>query len=480
MGPSERENTSDVLVVGAGPTGLLLAGDLAKAGVRVTLLEKRQQAESNLTRSFTVHARTLEVLDARALGDELVALGKCVGQVRVFGEARLMLSDLPTRFPFALASPQYNIERLLQRRAEEAGVRIVRGAEVAGLRPHADAVDLDTTDQGSYRGSYVVGCDGVRSAVRQLIGMPFPGKTVLSSVVLADVLLEEIPVGRLGLHGNEHGFVFTAPFGDGWYRVIGRAMNDSRGEDVPATEEELSGLMRSVHGTDFGMHDPRWISRFHSDERQAPHYRDGRVFLAGDAAHVHSPAGGLGLNTGVQDAANLSWKLAAVIQGRADEPLLDTYEKERHPVGRTVLRISGGIVRGAVAQSGGGGRLPRVVLPALARIDAVRRYLAGQVSGVRIAYRAPRGSHRLVGKRAPDLPLADGLRLYEALRDGGFVLVTEGKPVKQTAWLRVFPPADSMRTTLLVRPDGYVAWAAENPEPEHLRAAIGQWPVAER
>ncbi|MCF1511789.1 FAD-dependent monooxygenase [Streptomyces glomeratus] len=473
---------ADVLVVGAGPTGLLLAGDLAAAGVRVTLLERRRHADANLTRAFAVHARTLEVLDARGLADELVALGRTAPVVGVFGKLELHLHRLRTRFPFVLITPQYNLEGLLERRALDAGVRIVRGAEVVALRQRDDGVEVETAGQGSFSGRYVVGCDGVRSAVRRLTGIGFPGRSVVRSVMLADVRLKDIPAEAVTTNSNEYGFASLVPFGDGWYRAIGWVAGDDRPDDAPVTAEELAGLLLRVLGSDYGMHDPRWISRFHSDERQAVRYREGRVLLAGDAAHVHSPAGGMGMNTGLQDAVNLSWKLAAVVQERAGEQLLDSYEQERYPVGKQALRVSGSITRGVLGtrRSGRLRRLRGLVLPLVSRVSSLTALGERLLSGIGIAYPAPRGSHRLTGHRVPDLRLAGGRRLYEVLRDGRFVLVTRGRPVPESEWLHIAAPAGSLRSTLLIRPDGHIAWAAEDPDTGQLRAALDRWPVAVR
>lgn len=469
----------DVLVVGAGPTGLLLAGDLAAAGVGVTLLERREHANANMTRAFAVHARTLEVLDARGLADELVALGRKAPVVGVFGRLELRLERLRTRFPFALITPQYNLEGLLERRALAAGVRIVRSAEVVALRQRADGVEVDTVGQGSFSAGYVVGCDGVRSVVRRLTGIGFPGRWVVRSVMLADVQLKDVPAAAVTTNANEHGFASLVPFGDGWYRAIGWVAGDDRPDDAPVSAEELAGLLRRVLGSDYGMHDPRWISRFHSDERQAVRYREGRVLLAGDAAHVHSPAGGMGMNTGLQDAANLGWKLAAVVQGRAGESLLDSYEHERYPVGRQALRISGAITRGVLSapRSVRVRRLRDVVMPYVSRLSSLTALGERLLSGIGISYPAPRGSHPLTGRRVPDLRLADGQRLYEVLRGGGFVLVTRGHAVPETRWLRRAAPAGRLRSTLLVRPDGHIAWAADDPDTERVRAALERWPV---
>ncbi|MFJ3229979.1 FAD-dependent oxidoreductase [Streptomyces sp. NPDC086787] len=470
---------ADVLVVGAGPTGLLLAGDLAAAGVRVTLLERREHADAGTTRAFAVHARTLEVLDARGLADELVALGRTAPVVGVFGRLELRLHRLRTRFPFVLITPQYHVERLLERRALAAGARIVRGTEVVALRQHADGVEVETTGGGTFGARYVVGCDGVRSAVRRLCGIDFPGRSVVRSVMLADVRLKDVPPDAVTTNSNAHGFASLVPFGDGWYRAIGRIAGDDRPDDAPVSAEELAGLLHRVLGSDHGMHDPRWISRFHSDERQAVRYREGRVLLAGDAAHVHSPAGGMGMNTGLQDAVNLGWKLAAVVRGRAGPSLLDSYERERHPVGKQALRVSGAITRGVLnaPRNGPAGRLRDLVLPLASRANSLTAVGERLLSGIGISYPAPWGSHRLTGRRAPDLRLADGQRLYEVLRGGDFVLVTRGRPVPETPWLRLAAPAGPLRTTLLIRPDAHIAWAADAPDTARLRAALRRWPV---
>ncbi|WP_037577689.1 FAD-dependent monooxygenase [Phaeacidiphilus oryzae] len=484
------------VIVGAGPTGLLLAGDLAEAGVEVVLLERRPASDDNLTRAFAVHARTMEELDARGLADELIATGRQVRDLQLLGALRVSMEKLPTRFPFVLITPQYQVERLLERRALAAGARIVRGAEVVTLRQDADGVTLETAGGGegggsaeTYRAAYVVGTDGVRSTVRRLIGMPFPGDTVLKSVILGDVRFADAPKEVLTVNANRHGLAFTVPFGDGYHRVIAWNSDPARqvSEDEPADPEELRQIMRSVLGTDFGMADARWTGRFHSDERQAPQYRAGRVLLAGDAAHVHSPAGGMGMNTGLQDAANLGWKLAAVLSGRvrgeAAEELLDSYQKERWPVGKAVLRTSGAIVRLALGVSHGGvlGAGRRLAVGGLLRtVGGVlpTRRGALRVSGVSFAYGGSADRKSLVGRRIPDLRLSgDRPRLYEALRGGRFVLVTADPSIAAAAGkpgdlLRVTAPAGSLPAGLLVRPDGYAAWSGTTPA--GLREALAR------
>jgi 2-polyprenyl-6-methoxyphenol hydroxylase-like FAD-dependent oxidoreductase len=468
-----------VTVVGAGPTGLLLAGDLATAGVPVTLLEKRPHKISNLSRAFAVHARTLEQLDARGLADELEAVGRPLDRLGLFGNLTIDLGTLPSRFRHVLITPQYEVEKILQRRAVEAGVDFRYETEVTGLSQDADGVTVEAVgpggEPGTLRAAYVVGTDGMRSAVRTAVGIPFPGRAVIRSVVLADVRLTEQPENLIAVDAVGDAFAFIAPFGDGYHRVIGWHRGRNVPDDAPLDLEEIKEITRLALGRDYGMRDARWMSRFHSDERQAPAYRMGRVFLAGDAAHVHSPAGGQGMNTGMQDAANLGWKLAQVLHGHAGPELLDTYQSERHPVGRTVLRSSGGIVRLAMAKRPWTLALRAALTTFVDHAAPVRRRALGQITGIGYHYPAPRGAHPLTGTRVPDVPLAGGGRLYEALRGGRFVLITPdvvdtGAARKDrmvaTRW------ASDRRTTLLVRPDGYAAWASDSATPADVEAAL--------
>ncbi|WP_306323106.1 MULTISPECIES: FAD-dependent monooxygenase [unclassified Streptomyces] len=459
--------TGSVIVVGAGPTGLLLAGDLAAAGVPVTLVERRPHQISNLSRAFAVHARTLEQLDARGLADELETKGQQLQRFRLFGSLALQLDELPSRFKHLLVVPQYEVEKLLERRAVDAGVDFAYETEMTGLDQDADGVSVHVRTGGEtrdLRAAYVVGTDGMRSSVRTALGLPFPGKSVIRSVLLADVRLADQPDDVLTVNTVGDAFAFIAPFGDGYYRVIAWNRAHDVPDDAPLDLDEVRETARLALGQDYGMHDARWLSRFHSDERQAPKYRVGRVMLAGDAAHVHTPAGGQGMNTGMQDAVNLGWKLAAVVDGRADEALLDTYEAERHPVGKAVLRSSGGIVRLAMAKRPWTLAARSAVSAAVTHARPARSRAVGQVTGLGFAYAAPRGAHRLVGKRVPDVRLADGGRLYEALREGKFVLIqprgTNGpgellpkEAAVVTHW------ASGRDLVLLVRPDGYAAWA---------------------
>ena len=466
---SVETTEADVIVVGAGPTGLMLAGDLATAGVRTTVVERRAEG-SNLTRAFGVHARTLEHLDARGLADELVATGSPVRQLQLFDRVHLDLGTLPSRFPYLLITPQYNVERLLRARAERAGVTFRTGQAVVGLQQDTDTAQVELADGSVLRAPYVVGTDGVHSAVRAAIGQPFPGRSVIKSIMLADVRLNHAPEGILAVNAVGDCFAFVAPFGDGWFRIFAWDRRNQQPESAPLEFKEVRAVAKRALGTDYGMHDPRWMSRFHSDERQAPQYRVGRVFLAGDAAHVHSPAGGQGMNTGIQDAANLSWKLAAAVNGTATPGLLDSYQAERHPVGRLVLRSSGAIIRMAMVQ-----RLParvarNLIAGALLKLGPVARKATGVISGIGIDYPAAR--------RASDVALAgDPARLYEALRGGRFVLVAPGTAAHEIAapWadrVTVVAPADPSTPPMLVRPDAHIAWAGNRPDAGQLTAAL--------
>jgi 2-polyprenyl-6-methoxyphenol hydroxylase-like FAD-dependent oxidoreductase len=462
---SDQQQT-EVIVVGAGPTGLLLAGDLAEAGVQVLVLEKRGADISNLSRAFAVHARTLEVLDARGLTDDLFALGgNRLDELFLFQKIKVKLSGLDSRFPEVLMTPQYNVERVLRERAAAAGAEFRFGHKVTGI-DQADGRVTVRTDRGDFTAPYAVGTDGVRSAVREAVGIPFPGESVLRSMMLADAVLDAPPAQSPTVGSADGAFCFVADFGDGTWRVIAWNAADQQDDDAPVATAEIRTALKLAFGTDFGMHEPSWSSRFHSDERQAPTYRSGGVFLAGDAAHCHSPAGGMGMNTGIQDAANLSWKLAAVLRG-ADPALLDTYEAERHPVGEMVLRASGRIIRNVSNRSKVVKLLRGVLAGTVLRLDAVQHKVTGLISGIDVHYGHARGEHRLVGTRAEDVDLVGGSRLYEALRGGRFVVLDAAEPTAAVDAASAEPDG----LTRVVRPDGYIGWAGED-DPAAVRAYL--------
>ncbi|MBL0887234.1 FAD-dependent monooxygenase [Myceligenerans indicum] len=476
----ETAPTTSVVVVGAGPTGLLLAGDLVEAGLDVTVIDKRPANLSNLSRAFGVHARTLEVLDMRGLAEDLLAHPSYkMDKVAAFGNAELDLSRLPTTFPYLLVCAQPYVERVLRDRLERLGATIQHDTEVTGLAQDDDGVSLTVTGPDgtarSLRSDFAVGCDGVHSAVRHLIDLPFPGGPVMRGIMLADVLLAE-PPARPTVHTNRQAFAFAAPFGDGYWRLTAWSRADQADDGEPSLDQ-VAAAARQAFGSDYGMHSPRWISRFHSDERQVPRYRVGRVFLAGDAAHCHTPAGGQGMNTGMQDAANLSWRLAAVARG-ASLGLLDGYHAERHPVGAEVLRSSGRMARLATARSRLAVAAREAVAPLVLGSPAVTRMATMQISGLGIRYGRGPGDARTVGTRVADHELPDGTRLFEHLRAGRFALVGGAAPAwdsELAGWRnRVAFLTGPENQTVLVRPDGYTAWVGA-PDPADVSVALRTW-----
>lgn len=483
---------NEVVVVGAGPTGLALACELALAGVHVRLLERRLE-EPNITRAFGVHARTMELLDARGLAEPLLERGASVeGVAPVPGRGLDLPALVRTRFPMILIVAQSGTERLLAERAERLGVEIVTGASLVGLRQDESGVELEVEQAGTTRverARFAIGCDGAHSTVRGLLGVDFVGAQYQTHIMLADVRFDgTVPAGLFG-RNNADGVVACIPYGDGSYRVV---VWDRRRETVPldrpVTGAEIRDALHRIAGTDFGMGEPSWTSRFLSERRQARTYRVGNVFLAGDAAHVHSPLGAQGMNTGIQDAFNLGWKLAAVLRGWGPAGLLDSYQRERHPVGRSVLALTDMFNRLVLGRSRVGRVLRNLAIRTLLRFEPPRREMAKRLTGLGIRYpssgpSAVRGSHAWTGRPMPDQPV-DGGRLYERLRDGRFALVDTTGELAATVepwsdrveWVPA-PPADGVPAVVLVRPDAYVGWAGDaGPElPDRVGAALVQW-----
>ncbi|NUP76333.1 MAG: FAD-binding protein [Nonomuraea sp.] len=458
----------EVVVVGAGPTGLMAACELALAGVPCTIVDRRGSG-SNVTRAFGLHARALELLDARGMGDELVAAGNPLTTVFPAYASRVDFGRLDTRYPMLLLVPQNGTEKLLQRRAAELGVRIRRNAQVAGLTQDAESVQLTLQDGDKLEARYVIGADGAHSTVRDLIDVGFAGAAYSLPMLLADVRIptsEPPPITQVGTQG----VVVTLPFGDGWFRVGAWLRKEPKNADFA----QIRAAFRQIAGTDYDMSEPRWFSRFTAERRQARGYRSRRVFLAGDAAHVNSPIGGQGMNTGIQDAANLGWKLAATLRGWAPPWLLDTYHAERHPVGSAVLAMTDHLTGLVISGSRTRLEINRRVMATLLHTGPGRRRSLGRLSGLEFAYPpGSPGAHPLAGRRAPDGPTDMG-RLYEVLRAGTFVLLS-GRDVTAPWRDRVrhaTPLAGTRPEATLIRPDGYVAWAGDHTE---IEAALVKW-----
>lgn len=457
-------NTVDVLVVGAGPTGLTAAGDLARAGRSVAVLERWADLNPS-SRAFATMARTLEVLDARGLADDLLTQGAHARGVRIFGGAQIDLSHLDSPYQFVLVTPQTNVDQALGRYAVEQGADVRRGVEVVDLHQDADGVTVttrphgdDAADPTTWRAKYVVAADGAHSTVRRLLGVDFPGRTVMSSIVLADVTLTRHPAGDgLTLGNTRDVFGFLAPYGRGdAYRAMVWDRRHQVPDTEPAQDAEVLDILRQAMSTDYGVREVTWKSRFHCDERQVARYRHGRVFLAGDAAHVHSPMGGQGMNTGIQDAANLAWKIDAVLGG-ADDSLLDTYHAERHPIGKRVLRQSGLMARGVSLHPRVAVWFRNLLVPALFRVPAVRDAVAGSFAGTTLRYT---GTGQ-VGTRGTQIPLTEG-RVTRHQRGGGYLLVREREaPVVDAPGLAQAQRSDA-GPAVLIRPDGYIAWTGRS------------------
>jgi 2-polyprenyl-6-methoxyphenol hydroxylase-like FAD-dependent oxidoreductase len=483
MGLSEHS----VVIAGGGPTGMMLAAELALAKVDVALVERRGDHVLVGSRAGGFHARTIEVLDQRGVADRFLAEGQTAQAVR-FGSTLLDMSDFPTRHPYSLGIWQNQIERILAAWIAELPVTMLYESEVTGFTQDAGGVVVGLSDGRSLNAEYLVGCDGGRSVVRKAAGIEFPGWDPTRSTLIAEVeVTEETPsgirtdeIGTHGLHRMEDGKTVRVV-------VTEKALG-------PSGEPGLSDLrdaLDTVYGTDFGVHNPTWISRFTDMTRQAAAYRAGRVLLAGDSAHIQYPAGGQGLSLGLQDAVNLGWKLGQVINFASPESLLDTYHNERHPVAARALQYT--IAQTILQRTDERTQALVDIVSDLAGMDEPRKHLAGLVSGLDIHYDLGPG-HPLLGRRMPDLDLttADGpIRVFELLHHAQSVLLNLEDPDSLSisrwadrvqrldarydgAWELPVLGTVTAPTAVLIRPDGYIAWVGENSN-GGLSEALTNW-----
>jgi 3-(3-hydroxy-phenyl)propionate hydroxylase len=476
-----------VVIAGAGPTGMMLAAELVLAKVDVAVIERRASQEIESSRAGGLHSRTIEVLDQRGIVDRFLAAGKAM-QVQSFAGIPLDISDFPTRHNYGLALWQSHFERILAAWVGELGVPITREREVTGFAQDGTGVDVDVSDGTSLRAEYLVGCDGGRSVIRKTAGIEFPGWDPTTSTLIAEVEMpEETPrgirrqgAGVHGLHRMEDGRTVRVVLTE---RYVGPTREP--------TLQDLSEALTAVYGTDYGVHSPTWISRFTDMTRQAASYRKGRVLLAGDAAHVHPPQGGQGLNTSVQDAVNLGWKLAQVVNGTSPDDLLDTYHAERHPVAARVLHNT--MAQVALSRTDQRTEALRATMTELLALDEPRKRIAGMICGLDIHYDLGDG-HPLLGRRMPDLDLATAegpLRVFELLHDARPALLNLGEPggFDITPWAKQVQLIEAeyagtwelpvlgevaAPAAVLIRPDGHVAWLGHLADPR-LTEALTTW-----
>ncbi|MCK1797895.1 FAD-dependent monooxygenase [Streptomyces sp. XM4193] len=473
----------DVIVIGCGPTGLMLAAELRLRGRRVLVLERLAEPTGEV-RALGLHVRSIEIMDQRGLLEKFLAEGT---QHRVGGMFAGIGShwpaDLDTAHSYVLGIQQPATERLLLEHALGLGVEIRRGSEVIGVEQDAEAVTVELSGADAARGPgagstrlrarYAVGCDGGRSTVRKLLGVGFPGEPSRVESLLSEIRLtatpQELEAVTAEVRKTERRFG-GMPLADGSYRFLVPAEGVAEDRSVPPTLEEFQRQLRAYGGTDFGAHSPKWISRFGDATRLAERYRVGRVLLAGDAAHIHPPTGGQGLNLGLQDAFNLGWKLASVLGHRTPESLLDTYESERRPVAEAVLDNTRAQMH--LMSQDAGARAVRRLLVELAGFEEVNRYLIEKITALGIRYDLG-GGHESVGLRLRDRPLGSG-RLYGLMHSGRGLLLDPAGSLSAAGWEGrvdhvVDPCADLGAPAVLLRPDGYVAWAGEDRSELHSR-----------
>jgi len=490
LDPMSTENDHEVVVAGGGPTGLMLAGELALAGADVVVVERRETPDVDRSRAGGLHIRTLEVLDQRGIADRFVDAGQKYPALG-YAYIQLDLSDQPTRHNYLLALKQSAFEPMLAEWVEGLGVRVLRGRELVGFVQRADAVEVDVSDASTLRAKYLVGCDGGRSFVRKAAGIDFAGFDPSTSFIIAEADMTETPVVGIRPEGGGIGPVDPASPGGPYGIVLKEARADRTAEP---TLDELRAAMIAAYGTDFGLHSPTRISYFTDVSRQAVAYRNGRVLLAGDAAHIHAPLGGQGLNTGVQDAANLGWKLARVAKGESPDSLLDTYHAERHPVGARVLDNT--MAQTALVVGDDRHKALHAAVAEWLALDEPRKAVSAMISGLDIRYDTHDEigcDHPLVGRRMPDLDVhtAEGpTRVFALLHTARPVLLNLGAfvgfdvspwPGVQMVDARYDGPWElpvigqvPAPTAVLIRPDGYAAWTGDLADPD-LPRALDAW-----